>query len=92
MTAGITISKHRNRLKADVIVLVEDFTADIAIALSIDYMTSAPWTFDDIKDFKVLQGVIKNRIGSYCVRSCKILLLLTIGSLSTTESIGGLPH
>ncbi|KAG1744231.1 hypothetical protein EDB19DRAFT_1906795 [Suillus lakei] len=35
--------------------------ADIAIALFINYVAGMQWTFDDIK---VLQGVVKNRIGS----------------------------
>ncbi|KAG1721980.1 uncharacterized protein EDB91DRAFT_1088279 [Suillus paluster] len=35
--------------------------ADIAVALFIDYVAGVQWTFDDIN---VLQGVIKNRIGS----------------------------
>jgi hypothetical protein len=50
--SAVATGKGKNNLK---------HCADIAVALFIDNMAGAPWTFDDIK---VLQGVVKNRIGS----------------------------
>ncbi|KAG2030898.1 hypothetical protein BDR03DRAFT_1016680 [Suillus americanus] len=50
--SAVATGKGKNTLK---------HCADIAIALFIDYVAGVQWTFDDIK---VLQGVVKNRIGS----------------------------
>ena len=51
--SAVATGKGKNTLK---------HCADIAVALFIDYVAGVQWTFDDIK---VLQGVVKNRIGSY---------------------------